>query len=97
MTYIYLLNNVSFMARINFQVNFIRATHRNSKNEIEKQYLQQHSSTEKRSVAIFYNREHVLLKKLILQNNDKSSETHYRRIFINGVYATRHVTHSIIY
>ena len=37
------------------------------------------------------------LKKLILQNNDKSSETHYRLVVINGVYATRHVTHSIIY
>ena len=94
---LYIFNNVSFMAVISFQVNFIRATHGNSKNEIEKQYLQQHFSTEKRSVAISYNREHVLLKKLILQNNDKSSETHYRLIVINGVYATRHVTHSIIY
>ena len=38
------------------------------------------------------------LKKLILQNNDKSSETHYKRIIvINGVYATRHITHSIMY
>ena len=37
------------------------------------------------------------LKKLILQNNDKLLETHYRLIVINCVYATRHVTHSIIY
>ena len=37
------------------------------------------------------------LKKLILQNNDESSETHYRLIVINGVYVTRHVTHSITY
>ena len=36
-------------------------------------------------------------KKLILWNNDKSSGMHYRLIVINGVYATRHVTHSIIY
>ena len=36
------------------------------------------------------------LEKLILQNNDKSSETHYRLV-INGVYANRHVTHSTIY
>ena len=37
------------------------------------------------------------LKKLILQNNEKSSEMHYRLIVINGIYVTRHVTHSIIY
>ena len=30
------LNNVSFMALVSFQVNFIRAAHRDSKNEIEK-------------------------------------------------------------
>ena len=57
----FLLNNVSFMALVSFQVNFIRAAHRDSKNEIEKQYLQQHSLTEKRSIATFYNREHGLL------------------------------------
>ena len=34
--------------------------------------------------------------KLILQNNDQSSEMHYRLIVINGVYATSYVTHSII-
>ena len=33
---LYIFNNVSFMAVISFQVNFIRATHGNSKNEIEK-------------------------------------------------------------
>ena len=38
----------------------------------------------------------VGVKKLILWNNDKSSETHYRLIVVNGVYETRHVTHSII-
>ena len=32
----------------------------------------------------------------ILWNNDKSLEMHYRLIVINDVYATRHVTHSII-
>ena len=32
----FLLNNVSFMALVSFQVNFIRAAHRDSKNEIEK-------------------------------------------------------------
>ena len=37
------------------------------------------------------------LKKLILWNNDKSWETHYRLNVINGIYTTRHVTHSIIY
>ena len=37
------------------------------------------------------------LKKLIMQNNDKSSETHYRLIVFNVIYTTRHVTHSIIY
>ena len=37
------------------------------------------------------------LKKLILRNNEKSSEMHYRLIVINGVYVTRHVTHPIIY
>ena len=36
------------------------------------------------------------LKKLILQNNDKSSKMHYKLIVINGVYATRHATHSYI-
>ena len=34
-----LLNNVSFMALVSFQVNFIRATHRDLKNEIEKQNI----------------------------------------------------------
>ena len=37
------------------------------------------------------------LKKLILQNNDKSSKMHHKLIVINGVCATRHATHSIIY
>ena len=32
----FLLNNVSFMALVSFQVNFIRAVHQDSKNEIEK-------------------------------------------------------------
>ena len=32
-----------------------------------------------------------------LRNNDKSTKTHYRLVLINGVYATRHVTHSIIH
>ena len=32
----FLLNNVSFMVLVSFQVNFIRAAHRDSKNEIEK-------------------------------------------------------------
>ena len=44
------------MALVSFQVNFIRTTRRDSKNEIEKQYLQQHSLTEKRSIATLYNR-----------------------------------------
>ena len=57
----FLLNNVSCMAYVSFQVNFIWAVHCDLKNEIEKQYLQQHSLTEKRSIATFYNREHVLL------------------------------------
>ena len=57
----FLLDNVSFTALVSFQVNLIRAAHRDSKNEIEKQYLQQHSLTEKRSSATFCNREHVLL------------------------------------
>ena len=35
----FLLNNVSFMALVNFQVNFTQAAHRDSKNEIEKQYI----------------------------------------------------------
>ena len=35
----FLINNVSFMALVNFQVNFTQATHRDSKNEIEKQYI----------------------------------------------------------
>ena len=56
----FLLNNVSFMALVNFQVNFIRAASRDAKSEIEKQYLQQHSLTAKHSIATFYNREHVL-------------------------------------
>ena len=30
------LNNVSFMALVSFQVNFIRAAHHDTKNEIEK-------------------------------------------------------------
>ena len=38
----------------------------------------------------------VGVKKLMLLNNDKSSETHYRLIVVDGVYETRHVTHSII-
>ena len=49
------------MALASFQVNFIRAAHRDSKNEIEKQYLQ-HSVTEEGSIATFYNREHGLLR-----------------------------------
>ena len=32
----FLLNNVSFMALVNFQVNFIRAASRDAKSEIEK-------------------------------------------------------------
>ena len=32
----FLLNNVSFMAVVSFQFNFIGAAHRDSKNEIEK-------------------------------------------------------------
>ena len=32
----FLLNNVSFMALVSFQVNFTRATHHDLKNEIEK-------------------------------------------------------------
>ena len=39
----FLLNNVSFIALVSVQVNFIGAAHCNSKNEKEKQYLQQHS------------------------------------------------------
>ena len=35
----FLLKNLSFMALVSFQVNFIGATHHDSKNEIEKQYL----------------------------------------------------------
>ena len=58
----FLLNNV-FMAPLSFQVNFIRAAHRDSKNEIEKQYL--HSLTEKYSIVTFYNREHALLRRSI--------------------------------
>ena len=50
------------MALVSFQVNFVRAANRDSKNEIEKQYLQQYSLTEKRSVATFYNREHAILR-----------------------------------
>ena len=47
--------------------------------------------------AIRIGKEIEKLKKL-LQNNDKSSKMHYRLIsIISGVYATRHVTHSIIY
>ena len=61
----FLLNNVSFMALVSFQVNFTRAAYHDMKNEIEKQYLQQHSLTEKRSIATFYNREHVLLRHSI--------------------------------
>ena len=77
------------------------AAHRDSKNEIENTIF----------TTTFFNREtfycdicdillrskHWGLKKLILRNNDKLSETHYRLVVINGVYATRHVTHSIIY
>ena len=37
----FLLNSVSFMALVNFQVKFTQAAHHDSKNEIEKQYLQQ--------------------------------------------------------
>ena len=54
-------DNVSFMTLVSSPVHFIRAAHRDSKNEIEKQYLQ-HSLAEKRSIATFYNREHVLLR-----------------------------------
>ena len=54
------LNNVSFMALVSFQVNFIRAAQCNSNNEKGKHYLQQHLLTERRSFATFYNREHVL-------------------------------------
>ena len=61
----FLLNNILFMALVSFQVNFIRATHHDSKNETEKQSLQQHSLTEKHSIATFYNREHVLLQHSI--------------------------------
>ena len=32
----FLLSNVSFMALVSFQVNFIQAAHQDSKNEIEK-------------------------------------------------------------
>ena len=35
----FLLNNVSFMALVSFQVNFIQATHHESKNETEKHNL----------------------------------------------------------
>ena len=59
----FLLNNV-FVAPLSFQVNFIRAAHRDSKNEIEKQYLQ-HSFTEKCSIVTFYKREHALLQHSI--------------------------------
>ena len=52
----FLLNNVSFTALVSLQVNFIRVAHHDSKNEIEKQYLLQHSLTEKVSIATFYNR-----------------------------------------
>ena len=51
------------MALVSFQVNFIRAVHQDSKNEIEKQYLQH--LTKKYSIATFYNREHVLLQHSI--------------------------------
>ena len=47
------------MTLVSFPVHFIRAAHRNSKNEIEKQYLH-YFLAEKRSIATFYNREHVL-------------------------------------
>ena len=55
------------MALVSFQVNFIRAAHRNSKNEIEKQYLKQHSLTGKHSIATFYNREYVPLQHSIMK------------------------------
>ena len=42
------------MALVSFQVNFIQSAHRDLKNEIEKQYLQQHSLTEKYSIVTFY-------------------------------------------
>ena len=35
----FLLNNVSFMALVSFQVNFIWASHRDLKNETEKQNI----------------------------------------------------------
>ena len=53
------------MALVNFQVKFTQAAHHDSKNEIEKQYLQQYSLAEKCSIATFYNRERVLLRHSI--------------------------------
>ena len=58
----FLLNNVSFMALVSFQINFIRAAHRDSKSEIEKQYLQQHSLTEEGSIATFYCKVNIVNK-----------------------------------
>ena len=57
----FFFDNVSFMTLVSFPVHFIRAAHRDSKYEIEKQYLQ-HFLAEKRSIATFYNSEHVLLR-----------------------------------
>ena len=63
----FLVNNVSFKALVSFQVNCIEAAHCDSKNDIEKQYLQKRSLTEKCSIATFYNREHVLLRHSIMK------------------------------
>ena len=71
----FLLNNVSFMALVSFQINFIRAAHRDSKNEIEKQYLQQHSLTEEGSIATVVNYYHKTVQLGCCSSPRSTSDT----------------------
>ena len=79
----FLLNNVSFMALVSFQINFIRAAHRDSKNEIEKQYLQQHSLTEEGSIATFYCKVNIVNKTASPPWDNKFINSYF--IYFRGV------------
>ena len=83
----FLLNNVSFMVLVSFQMNYIRAAHRDSKNEIEEQYLQQHFLTEKRSIATFYYKVNIIGNKTAFAPTPEAINLSIHISFISGVFS----------